>query len=303
MTLNRKLKALSGIARHIKQHPLASRYYLRGWLKFISWQLSQLYPHEIKKKFVGDTRYWAKRGWTGITGNIYTGLHDFSEMGFLLHFLRKDDLFIDAGANMGSYTLLAAGEAKANVLAFEPAVTTFERLKKNVLMNGLSEKVTLFNIGLGACRKWVMFSTTLDSVNHVAEKGNLFNTPYEKTALDSLDTILLDSDKKPVMVKIDVEGYEAEVLAGMKNLLDDSGLKVIIIELNTSGLRYGYKDEQVDSELRTAGFLPFTYYPHKRELIKLPSYINMNTIYLRDVPFVESRLSNAKKIKLFYQEF
>jgi hypothetical protein len=36
------------------------------------------------------------------TGNLYVGLHEFEEMAFLLHFLRRGDLFADVGANVGS---------------------------------------------------------------------------------------------------------------------------------------------------------------------------------------------------------
>jgi hypothetical protein len=51
---------------------------------------------------------WATSGMTGATGNLYVGLHEFEEMAFLLHFLRPGDLFADVGANVGSYTILAA---------------------------------------------------------------------------------------------------------------------------------------------------------------------------------------------------
>ena len=44
----------------------------------------------------------ARKGMTGASGNIYFGLHEFEEMGFLLHFLREEDLFIDIGAYIGS---------------------------------------------------------------------------------------------------------------------------------------------------------------------------------------------------------
>ena len=56
----------------------------------------------------------------GATGNIYAGLHEFADMAFTLHFLRPDDLFLDVGANIGSYTLLASGVCKARTISFEP---------------------------------------------------------------------------------------------------------------------------------------------------------------------------------------
>lgn len=45
----------------------------------------------------------------GATGNVYVGLHEFESMGFVLHVLRSSSAFIDVGANVGAYTVLAAG--------------------------------------------------------------------------------------------------------------------------------------------------------------------------------------------------
>jgi hypothetical protein len=56
--------------------------------------------------YIGETSFIASPGMAGIVGNIYTGLEDFEEQGFLLHIIRKDDLFVDVGANVGGYTLL-----------------------------------------------------------------------------------------------------------------------------------------------------------------------------------------------------
>lgn len=46
---------------------------------------------------------------TGATGNWYCGLQEYEDMSFVLHALRPGDLFVDVGANIGSYSILAAG--------------------------------------------------------------------------------------------------------------------------------------------------------------------------------------------------
>ena len=56
---------------------------------------------------------------TGATGNIYAGLHEFVDMAFCLHLLRSGDLFVDVGANIGSYTVLASKVAGANSVTLE----------------------------------------------------------------------------------------------------------------------------------------------------------------------------------------
>ncbi len=76
-------------------------------------------PHqdEVIVHWIGGTRLAARRGMTGLTGNIYAGLHEFADMAFLLHFLRPSDLFADVGANVGSYTILASGVVRCPTVA------------------------------------------------------------------------------------------------------------------------------------------------------------------------------------------
>jgi hypothetical protein len=86
---------------------------------------------------------------TGATGNIYSGLHEFEDMGFLLHFLRPDDLFVDIGANIGSYTILASAAIGAATIAFEPVPDTHEWLRLNVAINNVDNKVERRREALG----------------------------------------------------------------------------------------------------------------------------------------------------------
>ena len=50
-----------------------------------------------------------EKGDTGLTGNYYLGLHEFYDMGFLIHSLKEKDTFLDVGSNLGAYSLLASG--------------------------------------------------------------------------------------------------------------------------------------------------------------------------------------------------
>jgi FkbM family methyltransferase len=71
-------------------------------------------------------------------------------MGFHLHFLRASDLFVDNGANVGSYTILDAGVVKAKTFSIEPSHDTFKKLLRNIDHNSLIDIVTAVNIGLGS---------------------------------------------------------------------------------------------------------------------------------------------------------
>ena len=83
------------------------------------------------------------------------------------------------------------------------------------------------------------FTNSLDCVNHVVtnEDNQLETTEVQ---VRKLDDIL--NGRSPILMKIDVEGYETKVLAGAMKILADQYLKGIIIELNSSGDRYGFDE-------------------------------------------------------------
>lgn len=125
-------------------HPLNRGHGITAITRVLRWQIgSRLLPAGSALPFVGGTRLFATRGMTGATGNWYCGLHEVEEMGFVLHALRPGELFVDVGANIGSYTVLAAGAVGADVVAVEPVPTTFAVLRRNVCLNDLVDRVFL----------------------------------------------------------------------------------------------------------------------------------------------------------------
>lgn len=290
--------SLLNTLRFIITHPLAQRNRVAALSRFIKWQINiRLNPHPVLYPFVGETKLLAWQGLTGATGNIYTGLHEFEDMAFLLHFLREEDLFADIGANVGSYTVLAAGAAGCRVVAVEPLPLTFDILSDNVAINHLSEKVALLNIGIGAGAGTLRFTRSLDTTNHVATSGE---TDTLEVPVRTLDEIL---PKTPQLIKIDVEGFELPVLRGAGKILTDTALNALIIEVNQSAARYGYSGGEVHKILIGNDFQPFAYEPFTRNLTALSGPNEGNTLYLRGIDFVKNRIETAKKVSVLGQEF
>jgi hypothetical protein len=132
---------LADTLRFIVGHPLNRDGRTRALGRFLRWQFTtRLSPKPVAFPFVDDMRFLAERGMTGASGNFYCGLHESEDMAFVLHLLRPGDVFYDVGANVGSYTLLAA-TAGARVHAFEPSPPTAARLRRNVALNALEERV------------------------------------------------------------------------------------------------------------------------------------------------------------------
>ena len=100
---------LISTARFIIDHPLSRGRKLANLSRFACWQIgARLARGPTVAQFVNSAQLLATPGMAGATGNVYVGLHEFADMSFLLHFLRPNDLFVDVGANIGSYTILAS---------------------------------------------------------------------------------------------------------------------------------------------------------------------------------------------------
>lgn len=139
-----------------------------------------------------------------MTQNLYCGLHEFSEMSFLLHVLRKEDLFIDVGANVGSYTILACAAIGGRGYSIEPVSSTYSRLLNNIYLNNINaSRIKCINIGIGNKDGQIRFTAEENTINHVVRQGE----QQDKTTLarvTTLDSIL--KTENPCVLKIDVEG-------------------------------------------------------------------------------------------------
>lgn len=281
-------------------HPFNSDNKINAIINFFKWQLSCLLnPYPIIYNFTENSKLIITKGLAGATGNLYCGLMEYNEMGFLLHFLKPADTFVDIGANIGSYTILASSQVKANSISIEPLQETFKKLIDNILINKVEQNVKAFNIGLGSEIGKIHFTQSLDTINHVATKEEIDTIEVK---IDTLDNLLMN-EQCPSLIKIDVEGYENEVINGAEKTLENQSLKAIIIELNGSGSRYGYDDENIHLKLLQYGFKPYCYNPKGKQLKALKTFGNHNTLYLRDVNFIEERIKSSKRIKVGVKEY
>lgn len=282
------------LVKSIYKHPINKGRELKSVFRFITWQLiSRIYKHPILLPFTDKSVYLCWSGLTGLTGNWYYGLMEMEEMSFLLHFIRDNDCFFDIGANAGAYSILACQHSQAQVHAFEPHPVIFKHLKRNILIQNNTNNIILHNFALGDTIGQVEITAELDTENHITKDSGNDNIHVEIKTIDSLNINL-----NPTIIKIDVEGYEWNVLQGANKIIQNSDLKAIIIELNGAGTRYGIPNEKIDNFLRAHSFLPYTYNPFQRELIKLEKHTNRNTIYIRDADYCEERVKTSSTFRL-----
>ena len=285
------------VLRFIVQHPLNQGQRARAIGRFFRWQIaSRLLPFPVALPFVNDLQLLVVRGMTGATGNYYCGLHEPDDMAFVLHFLRPGDSFYDIGANVGSYTLLAAATGVTTIVSFEPSAATSARLERNIVFNGLSGVVTVHRVALGEQTGEVRFSQEHDTTNHVLAEGE-YCSQAEIVAVRRFDDFY--SSGRPSFIKMDVEGFESQVLAGATAALNDPALLGLLVEDNGSDKRYG-RESSIAQTLHSCGFAAFKYDPSKRTLRPTDAADppRGNILFLRDLDQAAMRVAAAPRFRL-----
>ena len=125
-------------------------------------------------------------------------------------YLKKGDLVLDIGANIGNHAVFFGGVLGCKVIAFEPNPDAIDLLKANIDANDLDDQIEVMEVGLGA-RKGKAYLSNVE--------GNLGATSLElggrgKVEIRTLDSIELPAS--PRLLKIDVEGMELDVLKGAR---------------------------------------------------------------------------------------
>lgn len=267
----------------ITKHPLNRSSRIGAISRFVRWQIaSRLIQSPIALPFVGGTRLLTARGMTSATGNWYCGLFEPEEMAFVLHALRPGDLFVDVGANIGGYSIMAAGAAGADVLAIEPVSATFGSLQDNIRLNRLEKTIEARCCGVSDAPGNLRFTTDHGCQNRV-DKGDGGSTAF--VIVDTLDNIC---PRVPAIIKIDVEGHETAVLKGGSRLLTSPELQAVVMENGPDG--------RADMII-AAGFIPCIYDWRTRTLS--PANVDgLDTIYARHPEALTERCRVAPRFNL-----
>jgi len=127
-------------------------------------------------------------------------------------------VIIDAGANLGVFSIYAAKLGAKKIYAFEPIAGTCAQLMKNITLNELGAVIVPCNSALGEKKgKKKMF------YNFAGDAGASFGKQYSKSMSQMVEIEPIDSfmQKKGKLdfIKIDAEGYEEKILLGAKNTI------------------------------------------------------------------------------------
>jgi FkbM family methyltransferase len=152
------------------------------------------------------------------------------------------EILLDCGANVGMYSIWAAATRRVRVYAFEPEAQNYALLNRNILLNGLTDLVTAYCVGLsdqpglsilhmadlrigGSCH------TVGDPLDYKHEPmKSIFRQGCVARTLDEL--VQAGELEVPNHIKIDVDGIEPRIIAGARRTLDNRAVRSLLIETN-----------------------------------------------------------------------
>jgi len=189
---------------------------------------------------------------------IVDGIRERFGVGVVTKEVKSGDIVVDIGANIGYYVLIEAklvGD-KGKVYAIEPDPSNIELLRKNIEINGLSN-VEVFQLAIGDTNEFhSMYLSThrnkptlRDVAGTVKEKFVTGKIDVKVTTLDDF----LENKPYPSVIRMDVEGYEYEIIRGMKNILQRKLPLTLSIEFHFHLLKRQQSVEILET-LKSAGF-------------------------------------------------
>lgn len=153
-----------------------------------------------------------------------------SEVKLFLYLLKSHDAVLDIGANIGFYSCLAASRGK-RVMSFEPSQRNLQFLYRNLSENALTN-VEVFPVGLAkepGVRRLYGFSDMASFVTGWAQADRSRCALVPVASLDSVVAPRFQGEK--LLIKLDVEGFELDVLGGAETTLDLAPKPTWLVEI------------------------------------------------------------------------
>ena len=238
----------AGVFRYVWGHPSNSGQRVRAVLRAAHYQAQvRLLRRRAVARLGERSLLWVDPHRTAASMVLYANPPDLPEMLVWRRVLQGGALFVDVGANVGTYTLWAA-EQGAEVIALEPAVDTFRLLQENITLNGYM--VTTVRAAAGDHCGSARFTAGLDAGNCLAPDGPV------TTKLVTVDSLI--GGRRVNGMKVDVEGFEIDVLRGASRALADQRIDLIQLEWNqASSLAVGTDRRPVAELLAGYGYRLF----------------------------------------------
>jgi len=174
--------------------------------------------------------------------------------------INEGDTVIDVGAHIGEYTLLGAKLVGTNgsIISVEPARDTIKSLKENIILNDFKNCLVIEKAVGEKVETKSLYKVSKEDVYGYLDQyvKNKKLTKQSEIDVTTIDEIVLSENLNLVnLLKIDVEGFEYEVLLGCNDTLKKNKIKKIIIEIHSEFLKAkGMNEDLIYTFLKKHGF-------------------------------------------------
>ncbi len=235
---------------------------------------------------------------------IYVMPFERNELGFVDKYLKENDIFVDVGANIGLFSIIAGKKVGINgkVFGFEPVEKSSIRYNSNMKLNQInnakcyqialsdSEGINEMNISKDGFDAWNSFVTP--------SMGNKFIR--KEVTVSTIDQIF-KNEHFPIgitLMKIDVEGWESKVISGGSKLFKSENAPVLLVEFTDKNANSaGFSCEELYKQICSFGYSIYEYrFSNNRLIPALPLkyYEYTNLICCKNIEEVEKRLVNRE---------
>jgi FkbM family methyltransferase len=272
--------------------PFNKEFPVRALLRFFAWKFIRLFKlKNLKVKFWKNRYFYINNDSFQSMWLMYNYIVDWEEFLFIHYYLIKNSIVFDIGANMGFYTVWMSrsiGEL-GEIHSFEPDTKNFERLSQNILINHFNGQFIPNNDAVSKINGKMKMTNGFDGENHLVDSSYFGSSSL-------INVVCLDDYCKQRninridFIKIDVEGFELDVLKGGINLLTKKNIDVIQLELNRALINSGTTQQEIISFVEQIGYT-FCIYDFKNNKL-LPFVVNDK----RENYFITNSLANVNKI-------
>jgi FkbM family methyltransferase len=220
-------------------------YLLRPWplRPLANWAIRQLLPAQVN---FGEAVVVLNPDDPVVSGALHFGVYEKAETKFFQTACRSGMTFLDVGANIGYYTALAARAVgpTGKVIAMEPDPESFKYLEQTIAANG-TENVQAFPVAASDASATLPLYISADNRgdNRLYAPGE--SRPQVEVEAVATDDLLAENKIDTVdFIKIDVQGYEPKVIAGLRDTITRSPKLTLLTEFWPKGIRDAGGDPQ-----------------------------------------------------------
>jgi FkbM family methyltransferase len=206
--------------------------------RVLTWEILRMLNKPLKYRYDAQFRIVLRPNEGASRLTYYFGVSEPQLFEFYNCFLREGMVIVDAGANIGLHALYYANRVgkHGKVYAFEPDPSIFKRLRSHLDLNRVTN-VFAFNCALGSQEGEVSVVANASDTSRTYVTRNNAVAPEQTAKIERMDRMLHAQNVETVhFAKIDVEGFEYELLVGSDAYLQNQQIEVLQVELDQRSL-------------------------------------------------------------------